>query len=142
MYLLTFQAFSAYVLNREGEAPSLPLYHAYSTEKFITGKTLADIKAFSVTESHSTEVYVVKAKIEFIETAYYTSLKITFDGVELPLYCSGAGQYSWLKAYSGQEVTLELAPCTWNDKTDYYRGCVLAVVLANGTKVLNTFNFN
>ena len=115
--------------------------HEYSTEKFITGKTLADIKALSVTESHSTEVYVVKAKIEFIETAYYTSLKITFDGVELPLYCSGAGQYSWLKAYSGQEVTLELAPCNWNDKQDNYRGCVLAVVLEDGTKEYNTLNF-
>ena len=116
--------------------------HAYSTEKFITGKTLADIKALNITESHSTEVYIVKAKIEFIETAYYTSLKITYNGVELQLYCSGAGQYNWLKAYSGQEVTLEIAPCNWNDKQDNYRGCVLAVVLEDGTKVLNTLNFN
>ena len=115
--------------------------HEYSTEKFITDKTLADIKAFSVTESHSTEVYVVKATVEFIEAQYYTSLKITHNGVDLPLYCSGAGQYSWLKAYSGQEITIEIAPCNWNDKTDNYRGCILAVVLEDGTKIHNTLNF-
>ncbi len=115
--------------------------HAYSTEKFITDKTLADIKALDVTESHSTEVYVVKAVVEVVETAYYTNLKITYNGTELALYCSSASQYNWLKAYAGQEVTMEIAPCNWNDKKDAYRGCVLAVVNEDGTKVLNTLNF-
>ena len=115
--------------------------HEYSTEKFITDKTLADIKALSVEESHSTEVYVVKCVVEVVETAYYTNLKITYNGVELPLYCSGAAQYNWLKAYADQEITIEVAPCNWNDKKDNYRGCVLAVVLEDGTKVLNTLNF-
>lgn len=116
--------------------------HEYSTEKFITGKTLADIKALSVEESHSTEVYVVKATVEVVETAYYTNLKIVYNGVELPLYCSGANQYSWLKQFAGQEITMEIAPCNWNEKTDNYRGCVLAVVNEDGTKTLNTLNFN
>ena len=115
--------------------------HAYSTEKFITDKTLADIKALSVEESHSTEVYIVKATVEVVETAYYTNLKITHNGVELPLYCSGAAQYNWLKQFAGQEITMEIAPCNWNDKKDNYRGCVLAVVLEDGTKILNTLNF-
>ena len=115
--------------------------HEYSTAKFITDKTLADIKALSVEESHSTEVYVVKAVVEFFETDYYTSLKITYNGVELPLYCSGAGQYSWLKQFSGQEITIEIAPCNWNDKKDNYRGCILAVVLEDGSKIYNTLNF-
>ena len=115
--------------------------HEYSTAKFITDKTLADIKALAVTESHSTEVYVVKATVEFIEADYYTSLKITHNGVELPLYCSGAGQYSWLKQFAGQEITIEIAPCNWNDKKDNYRGCILAVVLEDGSKIYNTLNF-
>ena len=116
--------------------------HEYSTEKFITDKTLADIKGLSVEESHSTEVYVVKATVEIVETAYYTNIKITYNGVELPLYCSNASQYNWLKSYAGQEITMEIAPCNWNDKKDNYRGCVLAVVLEDGTKILNTLNFN
>lgn len=115
--------------------------HEYSTEKFITDKTLADIKALDITESHSTEVYVVKAVVEVVETAYYTNLKITYNGTELALYCSGASQYNWLKEYAGQEITMEIAPCNWNDKKDNYRGCVLAVVLEDG-KVYNTLNFD
>lgn len=116
--------------------------HEYSTEKFITGKTLADIKNLDITESHSTEVYVVKAVVEVIETQYFTNLKITYDGVELTLYCKSASQYNWLKQYAGQEITIEVAPCNWNDKKDCYRGCVLAVVHDDGTKTYNTLNFN
>lgn len=115
--------------------------HDYSTAKFITGKTLADILALDVTESHSTEVYVVKAVVEVVETAYYTNIKITHNGVELALYCSGANQYNWLKQYAGQEITIEVAPCNWNEKKDNYRGCILAVVHEDGTKTLNTLNF-
>ncbi len=115
--------------------------HEYSTAKFITDKTLADIKALSVTESHSTEVYIVKATVELIEDPHYTAIKITYNGVELPLYCSGAGQYKWLNQFAGQEITMEIAPCNWNDKKDNYRGCVLAVILEDGTKILNTLNF-
>ncbi len=115
--------------------------HEYSTAKFITGKTLADILALDVTESHSTEVYVVKAVVEVVETQYYTNLKITYNGVELALYCSGAAQYNWLKQYAGQEITIEDAPCNWNEKKDNYRGCILAVVHDDGTKTLNTLNF-
>ena len=115
--------------------------HEYSTAKFITGKTLADILALDVTESHSTEVYVVKAVVEVVETPYYTNIKITYNGVELALYCSGANQYNWLKQYAGQEITIEVAPCNWNDKKDNYRGCILAVVHEDGSKTLNTLNF-
>ena len=85
---------------------------------------------------------MVKATVEFVETAYYSTLNITSNGVTLKLYMSGAGQYSWLKAYTGQEVTLEIAPCNWNNKTDEGRGCVLAVVHADGSKTVNTLNFN
>ena len=115
--------------------------HEYSTEKFITDKTLADIKDLAVTESHSTEVYVVKGTVVIVETNYYTNIKLSYNGTELSLYCSGAGQYSFLKAYAGQEITMEVAPCNWNDKT-FYAGCVLSVILEDGSKIYNTLNFN
>ena len=60
---------------------------------------------------------------------------------QVRLYCSSASQYNWLKAYDGQEVTVEIAACNWNSK-NYYVGCVLAVVHADGTKTLNTLNFS
>ena len=115
--------------------------HEYPTDNFITGKTLLDLYNLNVNEDHSTEVYIVKATIVFNETAYYTNVHLTADGVsKYTLYCSSAGQYSFLKEYAGQEVTLEIAPCNWNNKT-YYAGCVLAVYTADG-KVLNELNFN
>lgn len=116
--------------------------HPYSTKFFITDKTLKDIVELDITEQHTTEVYVVKATVEYVEADYYTTLNITHDGVTLKLYMSGAGQYSWLKAYNGQEVTLEIAPCNWNNKKDQYRGCVLAVVHEDGTKTINSLNFD
>ena len=54
---------------------------------------------------------------------------------------SGAGQYSWMEAYYGQEVTMEIAPCNWNDK-GFWAGCVLAIRLEDGTKIMNTYNFD
>ena len=115
--------------------------HEYNTDFFITDKTLADFYALDELVDSTTDVYVLKATIEVVETAYYTNIKLTSGSTSVNLYCSSAGQYSWLKAYAGQEVTLELAPCNWNSK-NYYAGCVLAVILEDGTKVCNTLNFD
>ena len=114
--------------------------HAYSSKTFVTGKTLADFAALDVTKDYSTTVFIVKARVEVTETPYYTSIALTDGTNKVTLYSSSAKQYSWLQAYAGQEITLELAACNWNDKTSY-KGCVLAVVLEDGTKVLNTLNF-
>ncbi len=114
--------------------------HEYDTGTFITGKTLADLYALDAMEDHSAEVYIVKATVNLVENAYYTSIELKDGGTTLGLYCSGAGQYSFLKDFAGQEVEMEIAPCNWNDKK-YYRGCVLAVYTEDG-KVLNELNFN
>ena len=113
----------------------------YNTDFFITDKTLADFYALDEMVDSTTDVYVLKATVEVVETAYYTNIKITSGSTSVNLYCSSANQYNWLKAYAGPEVTLELAPCNWNSK-NYYAGCVLAVVLEDGTKVYNTLNFD
>ena len=113
----------------------------YNTDFFITDKTLADFYALDELVDSTTDVYVLKATVEVVETAYYTNIKLTSGSTSVNLYCSSANQYNWLKAYAGQEVTLELAPCNWNSK-NYYAGCVLAVVLEDGTKVYNTLNFD
>ena len=115
--------------------------HAYSTDKAITDKTPSDINALNVTESHSTELYVMTVTVKLVETAYYSNIYISDGTTDLLLYCSKSDQYSWLKAYAGQTVTVEVAPCNWNEKTSY-RGCVLAVVNEDGSKVYNTLNFN
>ena len=114
--------------------------HEYSTEKFVTNKTLADFYALDKSVDYSTTVFVVKATVSLVETPFYTNLKLTDGNTSVTLYCSGAGQYEWLQAFKNQEVTLELAPCNWNDK-GFWVGCALAVRTEDG-KVLNTLNFD
>jgi hypothetical protein len=84
---------------------------------------------------------VLKANVTVEEAAYYTNIYLTdANGTKLRLYCSSANQYNWLKAFAGQEVTVEVAACNWNDKS-YYTGCVLSVVTEDG-KVCNELNFS
>lgn len=115
--------------------------HETPTNNYDSTKTLADLYALDHTEDHSTQVYMVEAVIDYVETPFYTSLQLksTDGATTLGLYCSGAGQYSFLFPYAGQTVTLEIAMCNWNSK-DYYRGCVVAVIV-DGERVVNTLNF-
>ena len=117
--------------------------HKYSTEKFVTGKTVDELYTLDIMTDYSTTVFVTEAIVDLQETAYYTSIKLksTTSNTTITLYCSSANQYSFLKAYAGQTVTLELAACNWNDKT-FWAFCALAVVNEDGSKVYNTLNFN
>lgn len=120
----------------------------YSTKSFINGKTIEDIKGMPYNEIiHTTEVYVVEcyvAKTGSGQSTQYTLVddlaNVDDDNKSLDLYCSSANQYSWLEQYVGQgKVTVEIAPCNWNNKT-YLRGCILSVT-AEGVKTFNTLNF-
>lgn len=113
----------------------------YCTDFFVTGKTLADFYNLDVTQDYSTTVFVLKATVDVVETNYYTKIQLKDGSTTVTLYCASANQYSFLKAYAGQEVTVEIAPCNWNNKT-FWAGCVLAVRLEDGTKDINQLNFN
>ena len=114
--------------------------HEYSTARFVTDATGADFGALDVKVDYSTTVFVLTGTVVINETPYYTSLSFTANGQKITLYCSGAGQYSWLKQFNNQEVTLEVAACNWNDKS-FWAGCALAAYTADG-KILNTLNFD
>ncbi|MBQ8626236.1 MAG: hypothetical protein IJ419_08765 [Agathobacter sp.] len=114
--------------------------HDYSTKTFEKNFTLADFYKLDPTVDYSTKVYILKATVKVEETNYYTNIKLTDGSTTVSLYCSSANQYSFLKAYAGQEVTIEIAPCNWNNKK-YYAGCVLAVYTDDG-KIINSLNFN
>ena len=113
--------------------------HSYSLDHLATDLTFDEFYAFNIADSHTTEVYKIDAYI------YVTTNSIKFgneDGSKQSnLYSSGPGQYSWLQEYAGQEVTLYIVPCNWNSK-NYYAGCAVAAVLADGTVIYNTLNFN
>ena len=115
--------------------------HAYSDATFVSGKTVKEFYDLDPLTDYTTTVFVLKATVLVEESAYYTNIYLTDGSTKIRLYCTNANQYSWLKAYAGQEITVEIAACNWNDK-NYYTGCVLAVINADGTKTLNTLNFN
>ncbi len=115
--------------------------HEYSTSTFVTDKTLKEVYDLDPVVDYTTTVFVLKASVTVEEAAYYTNIYLTdANGTQLRLYCSSANQYNWLKAFAGQEVTVEVAACNWNDK-NYYTGCVLSVVTEDG-KVFNELNFS
>ena len=117
--------------------------HEYSTEKFVTDSTVEEFYALDKTVDYSTTVYVLTVKVERTSGAYSSNYNLysTTSGTYISLYCSGAGQYDpLLKQFVGQTVTIEIAPCNWNDK-NYWRGCVLAVRTEDG-KVYNQLNFD
>jgi hypothetical protein len=116
--------------------------HEYSTAKFVTDKTGAEFYALDPNVDYSTTVFVLNVTIEVVETPYYTNMNVVAeDGTKIQLYSSGASQFAFLMDYKGQQITVEIAACNWNDK-NYWRGCVLAVVHEDGSKTYNTLNFD
>lgn len=114
--------------------------HDYNDSHFVTDKTLADFRNLDVSTDYSTTVFVLKATVIEEGNAHYTNMKLTDGTNTVSLYCSSAKQYGFLKQFVGQEVTLELAACNWNDKS-YWAGCVLSVITEDG-KVVNSLNFD
>ena len=114
--------------------------HDYSTASFAGEISVADFYNLDATVDYSTSVFTMKASVLVEETAYYTNIYLTDGSTKVMLYCSSAKQYNWLREFAGQEITVEIAACNWNNKS-YWRGCVLAVVHEDGTKTLNTLNF-
>lgn len=111
----------------------------YSTKKFVTDKTIAEVFGLDATVDYSTTVFVLTGKLTFPTGNGQPAINDA-DGNKVSFYSSGSSQYSFLRQFEGQEVTLEIAMCNWNGKT-YWRGCVLAVRLADGSKILNELNF-
>ena len=115
--------------------------HEYDTSNFVTDKTVDDFYALDASVDYSTTVFVLKATVVFNETAYYTNCNLVdADGTKITLYCSSGKQYGFLKQFAGQEVTVEIAACNWNNKT-FWAGCVLSVITEDG-KVINSLNFD
>ena len=114
--------------------------HSYSTDSFITGKTIDEIKATADTAEATVGVYVVEAKLKKNVATYSTTY--SFGG--LLLYSGGGAQYSWLDQFFADgetevTVTAEVALCDWNAKG--LKGCILSVITDDG-KIYNTLNFN
>ena len=113
----------------------------YLTVDPILGKDIVYLRNLDKLDMiETTRLYQMEVTIKVVDAQYYSNIYVTDGTNDLILYCSSSSQYSWLKAYDGQTVTVEIAPCNWNSKANF-AACVLAVVNEDGTKVLNTLNF-
>ena len=116
--------------------------HSYSTASFITGKTVADIRALDGDVAHTTKVYVVTGTIKRVVTGYSTDTYVCDGDNEFMLYAGGPAHYKWLEAYAydHQTLTIEIAVCDWNNNGN--KGCVLSITTEDGTQIFNTLNFS
>jgi hypothetical protein len=119
--------------------------HAYSTDSFITDKTIDEIASTTDTPDATVNVYIVTAKVAKTSTQQGTYTNVQFWVGNVLLYTGNANQYSWIQDNFFAEgeleatLTVELALCDWNAKG--LKGCVLAVYNEDGSKVYNELNF-
>ena len=112
----------------------------YSTNTFITGKTIEELAEYTSPADYTTSVFVVKGKVEVIDFGYYVNAFVTSmnSSTSILLYTSSGKQYNWAKELGTGELTIELALCDWNSKG--YKGCIISI--SDGTrKIVNNLNF-
>lgn len=114
--------------------------HDYDTSNFVTDKTITDLYNLDASVDYSTTVFVVTATVTK-GSGQWATYGLSDGTSTLTLYSGSTAQYGWLEQFLDQEVTIEVAACNWNNKS-YWRGCVLAVILPDGSKVVNTLNFS
>ena len=115
--------------------------HDYSRDSFVTDMTVEQFVSLDKSVDYSTTVFVLRATVSVTGNGYYTLCTLTDGTNSISLYSSSANQYSFLTAYAGQEVTVEIAACNWNNK-NFWVGCVLSATTDGGTTVYNTLNFD
>lgn len=117
-------------------------HHDYSRNSFAGSISVEEFLKLDKVQDYSTTVYTMEVTVLVVDAQYYSNIYVT-DGTDvnkITLYSSSSNQYSFLKQYNGQKVTVEIAPCNWNDKS-YYTGCVLSVTDSEGNTTYNQFNF-
>lgn len=135
----------------------------YSTASFVTDKTFTEISMLEVLD-YTTIGYTVNCKLVRVSCKYYSNIYLVNEECNryLMLYCSSANQYNWAKdfyvvsedtskytvtddmifeaAKNAEVYKMDIALCNWNVKS-YNRAGIIAIYNEDGSKVLNTLNF-
>lgn len=114
--------------------------HEYSTASFKES-TLKDLIALEKNYKNTEQVYTITASYSIFDdpNGKFSNINLVDEeGNELRLYTNNSSQYEWLTKIieKGQEFTCEMALVNFNGKKQV--GCILAVYLADGTKVANS----
>jgi len=90
-------------------------------------------------EDHTAQGYRITATVKNVKATYYENWYLTSGANEFRIYCGSGRQLSFLDAYAGQEVVVEVALVNWNGKDLLL--AIIAIVLPDGTKVPTDTNF-
>ena len=113
--------------------------NTYSNKSFekSTLKNIIDL-CTAKSEEATGKVYIVEASAEEIVGQYQSNIVLKdADGNSLQLYTGNSKQYEWLLKYQGT-LKLEITVNAWNGT---FKGAVVAVILEDGTRVCNPYNF-
>lgn len=114
--------------------------NTYSNKSFekSTLKNIIDL-CTAKSEAATGKVYIVEASAEEIIGKYQSNIVLKdADGNSLQLYTGNSKQYEWLLNYKGT-LKFEITVSAWNAK---FKGAVVAVILEDGTRVCNPYNFS
>lgn len=114
--------------------------NTYSNKSFekSTLKNIIDL-CTAKSEEATGKVYIVEASAEEIIGQYQSNIVLKdADGNSLQLYTGNSKQYKWLLNYKGT-LKFEITVSAWNAN---FKGAVVAIILDDGTRVCNPYNFS
>lgn len=114
--------------------------NTYSNKSFekSTLKNIIDL-CTAKSEEATGKVYIVEASAEEIIGQYQSNIVLKdADGNSLQLYTGNSKQYKWLLNYKGT-LKFEITVSAWNAN---FKGAVVAIILEDGTRVCNPYNFS
>lgn len=114
--------------------------NTYSNKSFekSTLKNIIDL-CTAKSEEATGKVYIVEASAEEIIGQYQSNIVLKdADGNSLQLYTENSKQYKWLLNYKGT-LKFEITVSAWNAN---FKGAVVAIILEDGTRVCNPYNFS
>lgn len=114
--------------------------NTYSNKSFekSTLKNIIDL-CTAKSEEATGKVYIVEASAEEIIGQHQSNIVLKdADGNSLQLYTGNSKQYKWLLNYKGT-LKFEITVSAWNAN---FKGAVVAVILEDGTRVCNPYNFS
>lgn len=114
--------------------------NTYSNKSFekSTLKNIIDL-CTAKSEEATGKVYIVEASAEEIIGQYQSNIVLKdADGNNLQLYTGNSKQYKWLLNYKGT-LKFEITVSAWNAN---FKGAVVAIILEDGTRVCNPYNFS
>ncbi len=110
--------------------------HTLPTDTVVTDKTLDE----AIAAADTTKIYTVTGTVEFVSGGYSKNYKLTCGSTTVTLYGPGGeGDYSFLKNYVGQEITVDIVICNWNGKA--YKVSIVAVHTDDGV-IYNEYGWN